>query len=171
MQLDHILNKIYIREIRLCDFQYWRNPTIQLIIQLSLFIITDSNPVCRVNMHSDGFVGPNTCNIEPENMIFTCAVSFNGKEPQLTWLNDSLPISSTICEYQPNLINCSVTMKADPLFDGLIPVCHTRASNAIDYNCTTEAVKVNCKWIVVILFMQQIIECNCSICIQCSTNI
>lgn len=118
---------------------------VQVISETHLTILY-SDPVCSVNMHPDGFVGPNTCNIEQENMIFTCAVSFAGKSPQLSWsskLNDSQSISSSTCEYQPNRINCTVTAKADPLFDGLIPVCHTGASNAFGYNCTTEVIKVN----------------------------
>lgn len=100
-------------------------------------------------MHPGGFIGPNTCNRQQENMVFNCLVSFNGTSPHLLWrsLNDNQLLNSSFCEDKPNRRNCSLILKSDPKYDGSNFICQTTASIDSSFNCSIEAIKILCKLI------------------------
>lgn len=128
----------------------------QLIIRLKMSIpipdilfLSDPNLMCSSNMSLDGFIGSNTCNIEQEYMAFSCSVSFHGSiPPQLMWslLNDSQVFNESQCTRETNRINCTMTMKADPMYNGSVFMCQTTKVSRTKYNCSTSVIKVQCKY-------------------------
>ena len=42
--------------------------------------------MCKSNIRTDGFIGPNTCGITPDVVELSCSIKFYGKiPPQVTW--------------------------------------------------------------------------------------
>lgn len=109
-------------------------------------------PTCSYRMPTDGFVGPNTCNIQQEDMTFSCDVSFNGKPPRLSWrsakFNDSKRFNSSSCEVKPNRRTCNLILEAKPWFDGSVFICEVGLMKLDDrrYSCNTERIKVQRKF-------------------------
>lgn len=107
--------------------------------------VLNTRLLCETSMNAGGYIGPNTCNLQQENMIFSCSVSFNGKPPRLVWRtsNDNRLINSSVCDHQqPNRINCQLTLKSDPSYDGTVFTCQTAQPGGTQYNCSTGVIKV-----------------------------
>lgn len=94
----------------------------------------------------DEFVGPNDCNIPPDDIQLSCSVRYFGKEPpELEWResgeNETLP-SICVTEYGSQT-TCNVTLKPNLDFHGSSFICQTKRSAAEEqYNCTTKSIVV-----------------------------
>ena len=48
--------------------------------------IAESIPICHDNMNPEGLLGPNSCNMEPDELRISCNVSYHGNiSPVLQW--------------------------------------------------------------------------------------
>lgn|SRR6218665_2328213 len=111
---------------------------------------TDGNPVCRSDTKEHRIIGPNDCNIEPEDVLLSCSATYSGDIPPiLKWTRsgDISPISNgrTMCGNSTNRVDCHLTITADHLLlDGSTYVCHTEQTTNI--NCTSDAIDLICKY-------------------------
>lgn len=118
-------------------------------------VFVDMKPACSSNMATDGFIGPNTCSIQQENMMFSCDVVFNGRPPHLSWrsANDNQTFNSSSCEVKSNRSMCNLTLRADPSYDGSIFRCDVGQIKLDDrrFSCNTERTKVHCELVFIII--------------------
>lgn len=113
-------------------------------------IILETSPTCQTNIHTDGFIGPNSCGLQTERIHLSCSINFKGNiPPHLQWtrvkhdgsvaINESL---SSSCNVTEGRVICSYTEESDIAIDGSHFVCQTNASKRPQYTCTTNAVKI-----------------------------
>ena len=118
-----------------------------------VFYLQGNDPECNSNIQPDGVIGQNIFNIPPDEVQLSCSVIYYGKMlPQLEWRkvgDDSSVLNGlTSVVTSINLITSILTLKGDISLDKSSYVCQTTMSTQNQYNCTSEIVKVLCKYIV-----------------------
>src|SRR6218665_2403366 len=105
-----------------------------------------SIPMCHSNMKPDGLLGPNSCNIEPEELHISCNVSYHGNiSPVLQWreIQSSESIKSGVSCRQPGYeVTCDLAMKANFSLHGSSYVCETTASATTRYFCSAGVISI-----------------------------
>lgn len=98
-----------------------------------------NQPLCEYSNRE--YIGKNTCNIEPDELMFTCSISFNNIVPKLYWriLNNSYPFSNSMCQIRNKTITCTITKYPESEYDGSAFRCHT--INRL-INCTGNSIKI-----------------------------
>lgn len=106
----------------------------------------DANPVCQSNIKANGMVGPNSCGLEPEELLLSCLVLYHGSQPPIMiWktAGTESPITKwTFQNVSDDRVIYYLKMGVNSRMDGLSYRCQTTRSASAQYYCTSETVKV-----------------------------
>lgn len=105
--------------------------------------VLEAVPTCTSDTNPLEFIGPNSCNIQHENLTLACSVAYRGDiDPQLEWKmigsNDAIAQGIKV-EKTGNRIIYHLSIPSQPTFDGSSFVCGTTKSQL---NCTSDVINV-----------------------------
>lgn len=101
--------------------------------------LTEQGPICQSSKMTNTVIGPNSCGIEPDNLVLTCTVQYHGNEvPILEWRN--LVSNDTISKgitrgSNDTYVTLSLTMTVDNSIDDTSYLCQTIISTPDPYSC------------------------------------
>lgn len=116
-----------------------------------LSYLQDKGPDCHSNIQPDGIMGQNIFNIPPDEVRLTCNVTYYGIiPPQMEWKNVgdnsfSKNIYTSVAT-STNRVTYTLKLKGDISLDNSSYVCQTTRSTQNQYKCTSETIKVLCKY-------------------------
>src|SRR6218665_3734977 len=96
-------------------------------------------------MEPDGLLGPNSCNIEPDELKMSCSVSYHGNIPPLIQWREFQSAGyiekGVSCEQTDDQAICKFSVNASLSLNGSSYICET----ATRYNCSSGIINVMCK--------------------------
>src|SRR6218665_1412951 len=97
-------------------------------------------------MKPDGLLGPNSCNIKPDELQMSCNVSYHGNIPPLIqWreVQSAQHIERGVsCNQTDNQVTCKFSVNASLDLHGSSYICETATSAATRYNCSSGVINV-----------------------------
>lgn len=103
-------------------------------------------------MLTDGVIGQNKCNMQPDKVKLSCSGSYHGTmRPQLEWkkVGDDRAIadgSSNATSYGRYNYTKSLELTGDMYLDNSSYICQITGTTNKPYQCTTDILKILCKW-------------------------
>src|SRR6218665_2959528 len=101
-------------------------------------------------MHSDGVIGPNSCHIEPEEIQFSCSITYHGNiPPALQWKtgrdNQSVREGLVNVASSNNEVTSILTMQSTIGLNSSSYVCQTTRSPNKYHSCSSDTVNILCR--------------------------
>src|SRR6218665_2940965 len=101
--------------------------------------------MCQSNINAQKVIGPNSCDIQPDQLGLTCMVQYLGNEaPILQWrLNETnKPITNGVTrDTSGNRVTYNLTMTTEQISNGSYYVCQTTRSTS-KISCNSGKIKV-----------------------------
>src|SRR6218665_3635501 len=112
------------------------------------FKVTD--PICRSNKELGEVIGQNGCNIEPDDVELECIVAYRGNiPPQMEWRkvgeNSSEPLVASKVTSGNHFVS-ALKLKGDIALNNSSFVCETRRTTQEPNKCTSQVMKIVCKY-------------------------
>lgn len=113
----------------------------------SFLSFAESSPICHTTIESDGLLlGPNSCNMEPDELQVSCNVSYNGDStPIIQWraITSADPITRGVsCRQTDNTVTCNLALEASFALHGTSYVCETTTPETTRHNCTSGVISL-----------------------------
>lgn len=116
--------------------------------------LTDNDPICESNMNTEGVIGQNKCNMQPDKVKLSCSGSYHGTmHPQVEWkkVGDDRAIAdglSNATSYGSYNYTKSLELTGDLSLDNSSYICQITGTTSEPYQCTIDILKVLCKWTI-----------------------